>query len=308
MPLAEDIEDFRRDITKAVEALEEIRWLTDKLTECTVDELYSKIAQLQDLCEQVVAEIKLAGEHLIEINTKWGSESFKKDLKHKIRQNFYQGQLQQRNISLKDQEIDLNSYEDGSFIKLIQSIIKAQDDLHPFQNSKQAKGIIGESLCHILLGELFPSSYFLEGQLGEYIDTVSEELAYKSAQEFLSQHPEYEYAVTERPFGGGQPYSLDVVCMIINRKDVENWVKKRQSTATYFVFESKTDSARLSTAQSQFSYVQRQALYMFKNRNNIEDRSQLGQDLLQAVSKNKVVYVTSHVDTESGKMKIQFIQ
>jgi uncharacterized small protein (DUF1192 family) len=78
MSIAEDIENFRRDVTKAVEDLEAIRWSTDKLTEFTVDELGSKIAQLQDLCEQVAAEIKRTKDCLIQINTKWGSEPLKR--------------------------------------------------------------------------------------------------------------------------------------------------------------------------------------------------------------------------------------
>jgi hypothetical protein len=78
MSIAEDIEDFRRNVTKAVEDLEEIRWLTDKLTEFTVDEVCSQITQLQDLCKQVAAEIKRTGDCLIQINTKWGSEPLKR--------------------------------------------------------------------------------------------------------------------------------------------------------------------------------------------------------------------------------------
>jgi hypothetical protein len=280
MPLAEDVEDFRRDVTKAVEALEEIKWLTDKLTECTVDELYSQITQLRNLYEEVAVDIRKAGADLIKINNKWGSGSFK---------------------------IDLNSHNNGRVIKLIKTVLQAQSDFQPFQNLNQAKGILGETVCSIPLQKLFPTGYFLDGQKCENIDTISEELAYKSAHKFLSQHSNYEYAIVGRFFGGGQPYSLDVICMVINRKDVENWLHE-QSTATYFVFEAKTDSAQLSKAQSQFSYVQKQALHMFTNRNKIEDRSQLGQDLLKALSDHRVVYVTSHVGTESGKMRIRFIQ
>lgn len=75
MPLADDIEDFRRNVAKAIEELEEVRGVSDKLTECTVDEIHRHLTQLQDLCEQVSIEIKRATEQLIEINTKWGSQS-----------------------------------------------------------------------------------------------------------------------------------------------------------------------------------------------------------------------------------------
>jgi hypothetical protein len=77
MPLADDIEEFRRNVAKAIEELEEVRSVSDKLTACAVDEIHRHLTQLQDLCEQASIEIKRATEQLIEINTKWGSESLK---------------------------------------------------------------------------------------------------------------------------------------------------------------------------------------------------------------------------------------
>jgi len=78
MPLADDIEEFRRNVTKAIEELEEVRGVSDKLTECTVDEIHHHLTQLQDLCEQVSLEIKRSTDQLIEINARWGSEPLKK--------------------------------------------------------------------------------------------------------------------------------------------------------------------------------------------------------------------------------------
>jgi hypothetical protein len=77
MPLADDIDEFRRNVAKAIEELEEVRSVSDKLTECTVDEIHCHLTQLQDLCEQVSIEIKRAAGQLIEINVRWGSGPLK---------------------------------------------------------------------------------------------------------------------------------------------------------------------------------------------------------------------------------------
>jgi hypothetical protein len=77
MPLVYDIEEFRRNVAKAIEELEEVRSVSDKLTECTVDEIHCHLTQLQDLCEQVSIEIKRAAGQLMEINVKWGSGPLK---------------------------------------------------------------------------------------------------------------------------------------------------------------------------------------------------------------------------------------
>lgn len=87
MPLADDIEEFRRNVAKAIEELEEVRGVSDKLTECTVDQIHRHLTQLKDLCEQVSIEIKRATEQLIEINTKWGSESLKSYLGRQNKQD-----------------------------------------------------------------------------------------------------------------------------------------------------------------------------------------------------------------------------
>jgi hypothetical protein len=73
------------------------------------------------------------------------------------------------------------------------------------------------------------------------------------------------------------------------------------------VFECKTDSSGLSDAQSLSSYVERQAKYMENNTLGLEDRHQLGEDLLQANSEGRVVYTAWHLDTPSGKIKARRI-
>jgi hypothetical protein len=86
MPLADDIEEFRRKVDKAVEELEKARAVSDGLTECTVDEMHRQLIQLQDLCEQASIEIKQAGVRLLEINARWGSEPLEKYLGEKNQQ------------------------------------------------------------------------------------------------------------------------------------------------------------------------------------------------------------------------------
>ncbi len=87
MPLADDIEEFRRNVAKAIEELEEVRDVSDKLTECTVDEMHRHLTQLQDLCEQASIEIKRASDQFIEINTRWGSEPLKSYSRQKLQQS-----------------------------------------------------------------------------------------------------------------------------------------------------------------------------------------------------------------------------
>jgi hypothetical protein len=83
--LAEDIEEFHRGITRAIEVLEELKWLSEKLTECTIDDLYTHIVQLQDLCEQASLELNWACDHLTEINSKWGSKPLKADSNNRFK-------------------------------------------------------------------------------------------------------------------------------------------------------------------------------------------------------------------------------
>jgi hypothetical protein len=87
MPLADDIEGFRRNVAKAIEELEEVRAASDKLTECGVDEMHRHLIQLKDLCEQVSTEIKQSSDRLIEINARWGSEPLKSYSRQKSQQS-----------------------------------------------------------------------------------------------------------------------------------------------------------------------------------------------------------------------------
>jgi hypothetical protein len=95
--------------------------------------------------------------------------------------------------------------------------------------------------------------------------------------------------------------------MLINRKDVENWERSDHSTANYLVFEAKTNKSELSKHQSLSSYVEKQAKYMENNTLGLEDRHQLGKDLLLANSEGRVIYTAWHLDIPSGKIKARRI-
>lgn len=195
---------------------------------------------------------------------------------------------------------------DSPFIQLVEAVLKAQEEHHAFSNLRQAKGAIGESLSHTFFNAILPNFYFLNGQAQD-VDTSSEKLAYKAAREFFSNNQECNYVIADRPFGGGAPYSVDLVQMLITRQDVENWEAKNQRTANYFVFEAKTDTSTLSKKQRKFSYVIEKASQMSNNR-PYRDRRQVGNELLNAVQDNRVIYIMFHLDTQSGRAIAKSIQ
>jgi hypothetical protein len=287
MSLKEEIEEFRVRVAQTVSALEEIKKRSDSLPKTPVNEVSNKLPPIQSLCAQVSEEVLHLCDCLDVISCKWGTASLKRNLR---------------------------DIEGGTFLKLIKGV---QESQLGFQNvlagstqeqhiEKLTKGIMGEALSHLLISEFFQGAYCLDGQTGN-IDTSSEEKAYTAARTYLNQHPEVEYVVASRPFGGGQPYSLDEVCMIINRQHIDAWFNDQQSKATYLVYESKTDSSALSEAQKQPSYVERQSAYMSRNKKH-EDRSQLGKDILTALQDGRVCYALFHLNTQSYELTTRFIR
>ncbi|GAA6615239.1 hypothetical protein [Scytonema sp. NUACC26] len=77
MTLTDDMEQFQRNVAKLMEIFEEVYRLANKLSECPIDELSSQFTQLQNLCEQVLAQTRYTAYGLIEINQKWGSAPIK---------------------------------------------------------------------------------------------------------------------------------------------------------------------------------------------------------------------------------------
>ncbi|HBR00468.1 MULTISPECIES: hypothetical protein [unclassified Roseofilum] len=75
MPLAEEIVTFQRRIHQSLNGFYEIQKLSEALKSCEIDELRERFAEIQDLCEGGLFDIKQLIEHLHEINRQWGSKS-----------------------------------------------------------------------------------------------------------------------------------------------------------------------------------------------------------------------------------------
>ena len=313
MTLSSDIEQFQRQINSCLEITEYLYRFCDQIQEADVEELSYFFRQLQELCEELDQQLSQTGDNLLEINHNWGDAAVTHYSPHNRvphGSNFACSSSISAINTIASNNANLNmtvgatytTQLEPDFVKLLNALISAQDNYQIFKNLNIAKGKIGESLCHAFLPEVMDSSFFLEGQTGLTVETTTEKLAYQAAKEFLTKNPSIEYAIASRDFSGGDPYSVDSVLMLINRKDVANWGKSKRSTANYLVFECKTDKSQLSKAQSVPSYVQKQAKYMENNTLGLEDRHQLGKDLLQAISEGRTAYIAWHLDTSSGKV------
>lgn len=75
MPLAEEMVTFQRRIHQSLNGFYEIQKLSEALKSCEIDELRERFAEIQDLCEGGVFDIKQLIEHLHNINRQWGSKS-----------------------------------------------------------------------------------------------------------------------------------------------------------------------------------------------------------------------------------------
>jgi hypothetical protein len=315
-PLKDLIEQFQREIGNAVDNLDQINSLSKKLLELPVEQLGRELEFISELLDETKQTVRKASARLFEGIEGWGETSFSTTTPTSSNRGFTPMSPSSATNAPTSNNPKLNMavgaiYEtrlEPDFVKLLNALISTQDNYQLFKTPNIAKGKIGESLCHTFLAEVIDSSFwFLEGQTGSTIETTTEELAYQVAKEFLTKNPSIEYAIASRPFSGGDPYSVDSVLMLINRKDVENWKQLKRSTANYLVFESKTDKSQLSKAQSLSSYVEKQAKYMENNTLGLEDRAQLGKDLLQANSEGRVIYTAWHLDIPSGKIKARRI-
>jgi hypothetical protein len=308
-PLEGEITQFQQNIAQSVETLSEILNLCDSLLTCLEEEDEENNAlpyQLQYLWEQINTEFDTSYNLLININNEWCKKRtyFSDSGKTNQFKQFIASNTPKLNMiigSIYETQLE------PDFEKLLEILISAQDKFQIFKTLNIAKGKIGESLCHAFLPEIIDSCFFLEGQTGLPVETTTEELAYQTAKEFLAKNPSTKYAIASRPFSGGDPYSVDSVLMLISRQDIENWEQLKRSSATYLVFECKTDSSQLSNSQSLSSYVEKQAKYMENNTLGLEDRHQLGKDLLQASSEGRVIYTAWHLDTPSGKIQARRI-
>ena len=258
MTLSSDIEQFQRQINSCLETTEYLYRFCDQIQEADVEELSYFFQQLQELCEELDQQLSQTGDNLLEINQNWGNAAIKHYSPHSIFPNgssFTHSSSSTAKNTIASNHANLNvaigatytTQLEPDFAKLLNILIAAQDDYQIFKTLNIAKGKIGESLCHAFLPEIMDSNIcFLEGQTGLTVETTTEKLAYQAAKELLTQNPSIEYAITSRDFSGGDPYSVDSVLMLINRKDVANWEQSKRSTANYLVFECKTDKSQLS--------------------------------------------------------------
>jgi len=320
IPLKDQIDQFDREIVIAIDDLDHINSLSKKLLELPVEELGRELNLISELLEEATQTLRKASIHLFTGVEGWGEISFStitSDLSNTNSIPISSGTVIN---TIASNHANLNmavgatytTQLEPNFAKLLNILIAAQKDRQIFKTLNIAKGKIGESLCHAFLPEIMDSSFwFLEGQTGLTVETTTEELAYQAAKELFTQnlsikygyeHEYAEYAIASRDFSGGDPYSVDSVLMLINRKDVANWEQSKHSTAKYLIFECKTDKSQLSKAQSLPSYVEKQAKYMENNKRRLEDRHQLGKDLLQASGEGRTAYIAWHLDTSSSKV------
>jgi hypothetical protein len=320
IPLKDRIDQFQREILRAVDTLNQINGLSRKLIECPDDNLDRELGKINQLLTKAKQTVRRSSVQVFKGNEQWGNGGFSLITSPNINSVFTPMSSGAAINEIASNHANLNmavgatytTQLEPDFAKLLNILIAAQDDYQIFKTLNIAKGKTGESLCHAFLPEIMDSSFwFLEGQKGLTEETTTEELAYQAAKELFTQnlsikygyeHEYAEYAIASRDFSGGDPYSLDSVLMLINRKDVANWEQSKRSTANYLVFECKTDKSQLSKAQSLPSYVQKQAKYMENNKRRLEDRHQLGKDLLQASSEGRTAYIAWHLDTSSGKV------
>ena len=68
----EDIEQWRSQVAQLLEAMEEIRSCTDRLSECPSDELSSLLSMLFEMCEEAQIKVDHLTEELAEIQSRWG--------------------------------------------------------------------------------------------------------------------------------------------------------------------------------------------------------------------------------------------
>lgn len=74
----EDIEQWRSQVAQLLEAMEEIRSCTDRLSECPSDELSSLLSMVLEECEESQIKVERLREELAEIQSRWGFASVRR--------------------------------------------------------------------------------------------------------------------------------------------------------------------------------------------------------------------------------------
>ncbi|MFB2971435.1 hypothetical protein ACE1CD_20915 [Aerosakkonema sp. BLCC-F183] len=73
MTLKEDIEQWRSNILKPLEMMEELRYFADSLCECNLEELNSQFSSMLELCEEALTEVGFLSSRLEDIQRRWGN-------------------------------------------------------------------------------------------------------------------------------------------------------------------------------------------------------------------------------------------
>ncbi|MBD2546825.1 hypothetical protein [Planktothricoides raciborskii] len=73
MTLRDDIEQWRRNVVTLQEGMEEIRYLSNRISECPIDELRFLLSQVSELCQESLTQVEYLRENLADIQSRWGS-------------------------------------------------------------------------------------------------------------------------------------------------------------------------------------------------------------------------------------------
>jgi hypothetical protein len=76
MTLRDDIEQWRGNVVRLQEEMEEIGYLSNRVSECPLYELGSLLSQLSEMCEESLTQVEYLRDELAGIQSRWGGGSF----------------------------------------------------------------------------------------------------------------------------------------------------------------------------------------------------------------------------------------
>ena len=77
MTLRDDIEQWQGNVVTLQESMEEIRDLSNRISECRIDELGSLLSQVSELCQESLTQVEHLRENLADIQSRWGVATVK---------------------------------------------------------------------------------------------------------------------------------------------------------------------------------------------------------------------------------------
>ncbi len=72
MTLRDDIEQWRGNVVRLQEGMEEIRYLSNRVPECPLSELGSLLSQVSELCQESLTQVEYLRDELAKIQWSWG--------------------------------------------------------------------------------------------------------------------------------------------------------------------------------------------------------------------------------------------